>query len=560
MSNPDAILWTSGFFNERFPAPVSPLGWSHLAPAIEATALRDPLRFLGYPAAETIPLLRLWRGHPYANARAFQIIYKVFPNALVPEDAARYFPAGDLAFRQRAPYPRWVDAPRLLASLLRAFCADPFNVSPLTNHAHWVRYTREHDARIGAVHAHCATLQDAPPHEIFRALRVIEDSHRDFLRIHRWSLVDADLTFGLLKRLSAAWIDPMHANEIAARLVADVPHKTREVDRALREIAAGQIEISSAPLRAFLAEHGHRSFSLDLAVPTFADDPTQVAQLLAQNSGGEKNATEENCAVTFRLPTGARGAWFNRLCDLTRRYVGLREDQRYYWQKALAVARRLYGLLAERLVAEGVIAERAAVFYATHSELADYFAAPNGGDVRRNVAALTQTIAARQSEWRVYQREFEQSPATAYPTFLLDDAPVENDRPRVARVSREWHGRAISPGIARGVARVVTSAQELAAVLPGEILIAPATDPAWTPVFARLAGLVVARGGMLSHSAVVAREYRLPAVAGIANIGAEIQTGEWIEVDGSAGVIRVLSTADAPRAHSPSKLREYHRK
>jgi pyruvate,water dikinase len=71
----------------------------------------------------------------------------------------------------------------------------------------------------------------------------------------------------------------------------------------------------------------------------------------------------------------------------------------------------------------------------------------------------------------------------------------------------------------------------------GDILIAPATDPAWTPVFAQIAGLVVERGGVLSHSAVIAREYHVPAVAGITNIVAEIREGELIEVDASRGIV-----------------------
>ena len=104
----------------------------------------------------------------------------------------------------------------------------------------------------------------------------------------------------------------------------------------------------------------------------------------------------------------------------------------------------------------------------------------------------------------------------------------------------EWRGRAISPGRARGFARIVQSASDLSRVQHGEILVAPSTDPAWTPVFGRIAGLVVARGGVLSHSAIVAREYHIPAVAGIANIVSEIQDGEMIEVDGSRGVVRLV--------------------
>ena len=532
------ILWTSAFFNERFPAPISPLGWSHIGPLIEELALRDPLRCLGYPDAETIPLTRVWHGHPYANAHAFQIFYKVFPDFILPEDAYRFFPDGNVRLRKYAPYPRWSDAPRWVLSLLRTFFSDPFNVSPLNNYRHWARFTRAHDARIAALRAQVAALAHAEPREMFAALRDAERLHRDVLRIHRWSLTDADLTFGLLKRSVAAWVDRAHANDIAARLVADVPNKTLEVDAALRRLS---IDDSQLAMANFLAEHGHRSFSLDIAVPTFAEDPSQIERLMQPMTTDDRppTATERPSSVVG----GVRSVVFNAVLSLARHYIALREDQRYYWQKSLALARRLYLLLAERLVADGVIAERAAVFYATHQELVEYF------DARLPKTELARLIAARQIEWREYQREFEQSPTTAYPPFLRGDVfvvaasavvPASTTAQAVTTNARQWRGRAVSPGVARGTARVVQSANELSRVQRGDILVAPATDPAWTPVFARLAGLVVERGGVLSHSAVVAREYHLPAVAGIANIVAEIREGEIVEVDGSQGIVSVV--------------------
>lgn len=566
MRNDDKTLWTAGFFNERFPAPVSPLGWTLLGPLIEEIALRDPLRYLGYPDAETLPLTRLWRGHPYANALAFHIFYKVFPDFLLPEDAYRYFPDGNTSLGKRAPYPCWIDAPRVVFSLLRAFLSDPFNVSPLNNYRHWARYTREHDRRVAALCARLDALACAEPREIFAALREAERAHRDLLRIHRWSLMHADLTFGTLKRLVRAWVDRERASEIVARLIVDVPNKTSEVDAALRDLASRVREspqdrdaleyattfeefthhascITLETFHTFLSLHGHRSFSLDITVPTFADDPSQVIRLLqatpldhrprtANEHGSQRSAAcPEQGRRVGGLPFWQRWV-LNRVVSLARHYIRMREDQRYYWQKSLAVSRHLYLLLADRLVTDGVIMDHNAVFYTTHRELVEYF------DGRLAKDALTQSIAARQAEWREYQCAFEQSPTASYPPFLRGDVPLERvGAGLVPAHFAQWRGRAVSPGTARGVARVARTANDLTCVQRGEILIAPSTDPAWTPVFARLAGLVLERGGVLSHGAVVAREYRVPAVAGIANIMEEIRDGEMVEVDGNAGVV-----------------------
>ncbi len=237
------VLWTAGFFNERFPAPVSPLGWSLLGPLIEEIALRDPLRYLGYPQAENLLLTRLWRGHPYSNTLAFQIFYKVFPSALMPEDAYRYFPDGDLSYRQRAPYPRSILSPRFLVSILAAFVRDWRNFSPWHNYRLWARFVPLYDARVAALQERMPETRD--PQQIMAALQEAEHGHRDLLRIHRWSLMHADLTLGVLKRLSRAWIDPERGDEIAAQLVAGVPNKTMEMDVALREIPTGRYAVQN---------------------------------------------------------------------------------------------------------------------------------------------------------------------------------------------------------------------------------------------------------------------------------------------------------------------------
>ncbi len=553
MEHASETLWTAGFFNERFPAPISPLAWSVLGPLIEEIALRDPLRYLGYPEAETIPLTRLVHGHPYANVRAFQVFYKVFPDFMLPEDAYRYFPAGNTALRKLAPFPSWRDIPRFLFSMLRAFLSDPLNFSPWHNYRKWKEYTPEHDRRVAALRARLNALEQAEPSEIFAALEDAAQAHRHLLRIHRWSLMHADLTFGILRRLMRAWVDREHGAEMAARWVAGVPNKTGEVDAALRDLAeqVGEAAQSGTTFeefkaraademldacRDFVVKHGHRSFSLDLAVPTFADDPDQILHLLRgidrEHHGrvaqsGDQRASLKGCPVWQRWLVQA-------VRDLAMKYLALREDQRYYWQKSLAVSRRLYLQLADRLVADGVVDRREDVFFVTHSELSDYFGARLAKD------ELAAVVTARQREWKMYHLEFQQSPAAAYPWWLRGDTPIAAGQ--VERAA--WQGRAVSPGTARGLARVVQSATDLYLVQRGEILVAPSTDPAWTPVFGRIAGLVLERGGALSHGAVVAREYRVPAVAGILNIASEIRDGEMVEVDGNAGVVaRVISSS-----------------
>jgi pyruvate,water dikinase len=97
-----------------------------------------------------------------------------------------------------------------------------------------------------------------------------------------------------------------------------------------------------------------------------------------------------------------------------------------------------------------------------------------------------------------------------------------------------------SAGVTRGTARVIRSLAEAGKLQPGDVLVAVSTEPPWTPLFATASAIVTDSGGVLSHSAVVAREYRIPAVVGTGNATKTFQDGQLIEVDGNAGIVRVV--------------------
>ncbi len=534
------ILWTAAFLDERFTEPVSPLGWSFVGSLFEETALRDPLRYMGFPAAETIPATRLWHGRPYVNVEIFQIFYKPFPAAFVPADAVRYFPGGDLSYRRLAPYPPAWYSPRLVASLLWHLARDPLNASPF-NFWSWARFAPKHTAEIKRLEARLADARTAQD-----LLSVVDETYaldRRFLQIHRWSLTYADLFYKLLAHVAGA---------DAQRLISDVPNLTRRVNAELDALArrspppsaellamrergeplnAAQVATLNA-LDAFLERHGHRSFSLDLAQPTFRDDPTQLLALL--NPSTPTSASGEHAPAPPSRRRGVRQLARAPLLAFARRYARLREDQRYHWQKSLALTRRAYLRLGADPGWQRISSRAEDIFYATHAELADYFSA------RLSADSFAQTVRERRQAWETYRVEARAHRAAAHPPFLRGDQPL-GILDASATGAREWQGRGVSPGTARGIARVVLDPHELGRVGVGDILIAPSTDPAWTPVFARIAGLALERGGVLSHAAVVAREYHLPAVAAIRGLTDLIRDGEWIEIDGTSGVVRRLN-------------------
>jgi phosphoenolpyruvate synthase/pyruvate phosphate dikinase len=152
---------------------------------------------------------------------------------------------------------------------------------------------------------------------------------------------------------------------------------------------------------------------------------------------------------------------------------------------------------------------------------------------RRSKEDIARVIEARRRDYR-WSRQ-------------VDVPKLQDGMPRTldtaeAPAGQELDGLGVSPGRVTGIARVVNDPRSGAYMEPGEILVAPVTDVAWTPLFAQAAGLVVEVGGLLSHGSIVAREYGMPAVVGVAGATKTLRTGDHITLDGTTG--RVFKLAE----------------
>ena len=181
--------------------------------------------------------------------------------------------------------------------------------------------------------------------------------------------------------------------------------------------------------------------------------------------------------------------------------------------------RALLRPVGEELAAAGRLEHGEDIYFLT---LAEARAAVAGADMRAAVAA--------------HRAEFERERARKrIPRVLLSDG-TDAEVALVEAVEGALRGSPASPGSVTGKARVILSPRG-AHLEPGEILVAPSTDPGWTPLFLTAGGLVMEMGGMMSHGAVVAREYGIPAVVGVPDATERIATGDIITVDGSSGAV-----------------------
>ncbi|GAC1667378.1 MAG: phosphoenolpyruvate synthase [Ktedonobacteraceae bacterium] len=294
-------------------------------------------------------------------------------------------------------------------------------------------------------------------------------------------------------------------------------------------------------LQLFLARYGHRAIAeIDPGLPRWSENPTHLLGMLANylqlqdptlapDRQFRRSQQEAEAIATTLIQRAARKNWWRGLLvkfflKRVRTLAGLRERPKYYAILVLAKARNLLLPVGEALVKNGRLSIADDIFFLTLQEAEEALA---GADMHG-------TVNERRTE---YERELQRH---HIPRVLLSDGtePVVAVSPTEGGQGgrEQLKGSPASPGIITGRARVILDPTG-ARLSPGEILIAPSTDPGWTPLFLTAGGLVMEMGGAMSHGAVVAREYGIPAVVGVPDATQRITSGQHITVDGSNGTI-----------------------
>lgn len=291
---------------------------------------------------------------------------------------------------------------------------------------------------------------------------------------------------------------------------------------------------------AFMTAHGHHTRGeLEFAAPRWAERPDDVRSMLvvqlAQRPDDDlavawerraRAAGEAEEAALARLGPLSRGR-FRRSLQGAREGARMRENLKNEGVRRLAAGRRALLALGAAMTARGVLAAPDDIFFLRWDEVTP---------VRSGALDPRPLVTSRRAR---YERDRGVTP----PPVVIgewDGAPAPA---ATGEVSDTLTGLAVASGVARGRARVIRSLQRDDRVLPGEVLVAPFTDPGWTPLFVPAVAIVVDMGGMLSHGSIIAREYGIPAVVNVGTGTSAIRTGDLVEVDGDRGVVRVIERA-----------------
>ncbi|HTF31655.1 MAG TPA: PEP-utilizing enzyme, partial [Flavitalea sp.] len=292
----------------------------------------------------------------------------------------------------------------------------------------------------------------------------------------------------------------------------------------------------------YLSKYGMRcSGEIDITKTRWSEKPLTLVPVILSNiknfepnagnrkfEQGRQEALKKEQELLDRLkqlPDGEQKAKeTKRMIDLVRNLSGYREYPKYGFINRYFVYKQALLKEAEHLLQANVIHEKEDIYYLTFEEL---------GEVVRTNKLDNQIISKRKDEYKLYEK-------LNPPRVITSDGEIiagkynREDLPAEAIA-----GMAVSSGVIEGRARVILNMED-AEIEDGDILVTTFTDPSWTPLFVSIKGLVTEVGGLMTHGAVIAREYGLPAVVGVENATKLIKDGQRIRVNGTEGYVEIL--------------------
>lgn len=294
-------------------------------------------------------------------------------------------------------------------------------------------------------------------------------------------------------------------------------------------------------LDAFMHKYGMRAIGeIDITKPRWIEDPILIVPSILSNirtaetgehrrkfKQGELEAAEAGQEIIAQFPSSKRKR-ISRLVQKYRSLMGMREHHKFVLIKVMYIYKRAILEEAQTLIGKGALVHEDDIFYFTLEEIIKLIENSFTGEVKDIVEAREQ--------------QYEQNLKLKSPRVMTSEGEIitgklrEGNAPAGAIV-----GTPVSAGIVEGVARVVLKPED-AKLQPGEILVAPFTDPGWTPLFISAVGLITEVGGMMTHGSVVAREYGIPAVVGIERATEIIKDGSYVRVNGTNGFVEVLES------------------
>ncbi len=549
------IVWSRANFKETLPDLPCPLTLSFVEEFMEVHILRH-YREAGCEIPPGLSSTRVMRGRPYINVTLFQSLTAQLggdPDTVTEQMGGEIYPAPPFTTRlawwkllraglrlQRTIFRAAGQAPTWFAELKQGGRA---LAEPSTKHLTEPELLARHDAlshRLGERDLTFAIVGGVSQalHVLGVTLRRRTEDWRPLLNEAAQGLgniISANQILRLITLAETAEGEPVVRNFLLADAWAPEGYRGK---------LAGTGFLKS--FDAFLEDYGHRAIGeSDVMSPRFAETPGYIlgiirGHLLARTDRShrsveaihrEQAALRQAALGRIRAAFGRRlheWLWFRWWHRFLCRYLDLREANRHHQMYYTMGSRYLLLLLGGKLAARGLLDRADDVFFL----LPDEIKACTGDSADGHKSNWKQVVAARQAERERNAKETASDTVILYGHAAL--SPVQEATPATGTLA----GIPISAGYAEGPVRLLLSPEDTKKVRKGDILVAPVIDPGMAPLLGLAAGLVVEMGGTLSHGAIIAREYGLPALANVRGATHLLRDGELIAVDATSGGVK----------------------
>ncbi|MBD3158181.1 MAG: hypothetical protein GF309_05270 [Candidatus Lokiarchaeota archaeon] len=567
----EEILWTRGYSDDYWNDNVTPLFFDLLGDQLTYIVNKELNSIMGY---KDMPdeLLKLHKAHVYFNLDVLrEKVRNEIPPFIRSEDVLNYFPDGDGPYGKETMREMPFNLLGRLMAEIRVMLYDPRGSLTETAESYdqwtsnvFIPYCREFDSTLKSK-AEEATLKDL--------MHLADELDREMMthfRMVRYGIPVHNIGMNLLtKYLLGKFLGRRKAGTYYPLLISGLEHKTNEINKEVNKLA--EIAVSSPKIREviteypseslynhlqekkhdsvklfmsafdeFLQEFGERGFTREPFYPRWGEAPEYVFDILkslvrdqqttstSHDPKRRRIVAENKVRREIKAQRFGRIKWelFSTILGFARRYIKFREDQRFNLDRWITRNRAVFLEMGYRMKKQNIIPEASRIFFfhrkeirkIVYDELSDF-----------ELAQLAETIEERFHEFKSYED-------TTPPKFLKGNREY-NDAVFCISEGGILTGIPASHGRVSGPVRVLETVNQVPQVRQGEILIVPRTDPGWTPVFSKIAGVVTETGGLLSHGAVVSREFGIPAVTNISRACKLVTTGQMVTIDGYKGEV-----------------------
>jgi len=563
----DRQIWSSNPAKEVMPDVVTPIMFSMLLETIGEEFFEPVFRVLCCDRGEH-PVYDLVTGRIYFNANIWGAVFRYMPGGRsvdFMEGVGGHKGMQEMAARLRTAPDS--DLPDIHFSLLRFILKMPLIIIGLLLNTPkkgrriiaWISAENEKWSRMD--------VSNLSPEQIVTSCKQLRMDLRQLLN-HFLYLLSMLAAFPLLHLVCAKWLDDdgSCANRLLAGVgdmddavagldlwrLAVLADKNSDVKNLIQsnqdwrsiQPKLAKTESGTEFLKTwneFMDRHGHHCRAeLELYNPRWAETPDYVLKLIRSyiaqigitdpvqnfnNLTQERRRLEQQCRKKLRNPL--KRMIFNHLLHRSQRGSVFRENVKSQVIKLVVALRKMLLELGTKLADKGVLKNQDDIFFLRLEELEPVVRDKADFDIR-------QVVAARREEYG--KNCLILPPDVIYGKFDPNKYVPDSVDTDVETLT----GLPVSPGVTIGKARVILRADTDEQVLAGEVLVAPFTDPGWTPYFVTAAAIVMDQGGILSHGSIVAREYGIPAVVNVGHATKIVKTGQPIQVDGSRGVVKIL--------------------